>query len=203
MAFKPSRPVPASLEVPGLYRLAVAQYRKMIDAGILQEGDPVELLEGLLVNQPRPHQPPVASARTNLNYAFLDIPLPGWHYRGVLAVTVDDSEPEPDFAVVRGDLSAYHDRFLCRAEVGIVGEVCNTSLAFDRAEKGRIYARAGIPVYWVVNIPDRQVEVYADPDPGANPPAYRTRTDYKPGDAVPLVLDGRAVGSVPVADLLP
>jgi Uma2 family endonuclease len=203
MAFKPSRPVPASLDQPGFYRLTVAQYRKMIDAGIFQEGDPVELLEGLLVNQPRPHQPPVASARTNLNYAFLDLTLPGWYYHCVTAITMDDSEPEPDFAVVRGDESTHRDRFPGPAEVGIVGEVCNTSLAFDRAEKGRIYARAGIPAYWILNVEDRQVEVYADPDSTATPPAYRTRTDYRPGDAVPLVLDGASVGAVPVADLIP
>ncbi|MBA4067566.1 MAG: Uma2 family endonuclease [Isosphaera sp.] len=203
MAFTPSRPVPASLDVPGFYRLTVAQYRKMIAAGILHVGDPVELLEGLLVNQPRPYQPPVAAARTCVNYAFLDIPLSGWHYRCATAVTIEGSEPEPDFAVVRGDLSAYRDRFPGPAEVGVVGEVCDTSLAFDRRDKGRIYARAGISVYWIVNIPDRRVEVYADPDPAADPPAYRTRTDYRPGDSVPLVLDGATAGAVPVADLIP
>jgi hypothetical protein len=50
---------------------------------------------------------------------------------------------------------------------------------------------------------DRLIEVYTDPDPAADPPAYRTRTDYAPGSSVPLVLDGQTVAQIPVADLLP
>ena len=65
------------------------------------------------------------------------------------------------------------------------------------------YARAGIPVYWVVNLIDARVEVYTDPDPAATPPEYRTRTDYAPGQSVPLALDGQLVASIPVDDLLP
>jgi Uma2 family endonuclease len=85
----------------------------------------------------------------------------------------------------------------------VVIEVSNTSLDTDREDKSRIYARAGLPVYWIVNVVDRQVEVYEQPSGPTADPGYATRTDYKPGDSVPLVLDGNTVGTIPAADLLP
>ena len=85
----------------------------------------------------------------------------------------------------------------------MVVEFADASLEFDRVVKQRIYARAGIPEYWIVNVVETQLEVYTDPDATATPPAYRTRTDYTPGQSVPLVLDGQTVAGIPVADLLP
>jgi Uma2 family endonuclease len=84
-----------------------------------------------------------------------------------------------------------------------VAEVADSSLHIDRHEKGRIYARAGIPVYWIVNVVDKQIEVYTDPDPTANPPAYRTRTDYKPGDQLPVTLHGKQAATIAVTEMLP
>jgi Uma2 family endonuclease len=197
-------PVPVSLGAGfGLYRFSVAKYRRMVETGILTEGEPVELLEGYLVNQPRPLSPLAATARSMITECFLAIRFDGRHYRAVTALALADSEPEPDFAVVVGDLKDYRQRFPGAGEVELVGEISESSLVFDRSEKGRIYARAGIPVYWVINVADRQVEVYSDPDPVANPPAYRVRTDYKLGDQLPITLDGTAGGTIPVSDLLP
>jgi Uma2 family endonuclease len=67
-----------------------------------------------------------------------------------------------------------------------------------------MYARVGIPVYWIVNLEDRQVEVYTDPvvPPNADP-HYRTRTDYRPGQDVPLVVAGTQFGVIPVDAILP
>ncbi len=62
-----------------------------------------------------------------------------------------------------------------------------------------IYGGAGVPVYWIVNLVDRQVEVYTDPVPGG----YATRTDFRPGQRVPVVIDGREVGQIAVDDILP
>ena len=82
-------------------------------------------------------------------------------------------------------------------------EVSNTTLESDREDKLPIYARVGIPVYWIVNVVDRQVEVYEQPSGPAADPSYGVRRIHKPGDAVPLVLDGTTVGTIPAADLLP
>lgn len=85
----------------------------------------------------------------------------------------------------------------------MVIEVADSSLARDRRDKGRSYARAGIAVYWIVNLVDGVIEVYSNPEPTALSPVYRDRTDYRPGQDVPLVLDGVNVGSIPAAELLP
>ena len=200
----PSRPVPTTLwNLAGFYRLTVGQYRKMIDAGVFSECEPVELLEGYLVNSPRPLTPRAATTRSRINKVFNNMRWEGWCYYPLSSLTLTESEPEPDFSIVRGVDEDYSERFPGLNDIGLVGEISESSLAFDRTEKGRVYARAGIPVYWIVNVADRQVEVYIDPDTAANPPAYRTRTDYKPGDTVPITLDGTQAGTIGVSELLP
>ena len=82
-------------------------------------------------------------------------------------------------------------------------EVSDSSLWYNRTVKGRLYAEAGIPEYWIVNIDERIVEVYTSPNPAANPAEYATRTDYAVGQSVPLVPDGTAVAQLPIADLMP
>ena len=85
----------------------------------------------------------------------------------------------------------------------MIVEVADSSLLRDQREKTRIYARAGIPVYWIINLVDRRVEVYTQPSGPTAVPAYGAFQTYQPGDTVPLVLDGATVASVPAADLLP
>jgi Uma2 family endonuclease len=117
-------------------------------------------------------------------------------------ITLSDSEPQPDIVLARGDHTTYRTRHPGPADIGLVVEVADTSLTVDRNDMARIYARAGLPVYWIINVVDRQVEVYTDPRPADPVPAYATRTDYRPGDAVPLVLGGRPIAQLPVDDLL-
>jgi Uma2 family endonuclease len=166
------------------------------------EGEPIELLEGYLVEK-HVRNPPHDGAVTRLTNRLPRRLPSGWVTRIQCAVSMLESEPEPDGAVVRGDDTSYDSRLPVGADFGIIIEVSDSSLSFDRREKGRIYARAGIPVYWVINVADRQIEVYTDPDTAANPPVYRTHTDYHPGDQLPITLDGKQAGTIPVSDLLP
>lgn len=87
--------------------------------------------------------------------------------------------------------------------MGLLIEVADSSLLRDQRDKTRIYARAGTPVYWIVNLVDRRIEVYTNPTGPAAVPRYQAFATYQPGDAVPLVLDGSTAASVPAADLLP
>ena len=80
-------------------------------------------------------------------------------------------------------------------------EVSDTTLWKDREVKGRIYARGRIPAYWVVNLLERQIEVYTSPR-GGKSPAYRQREDYHPGQAVPLTIGGQECKPVPVDEVL-
>lgn len=85
----------------------------------------------------------------------------------------------------------------------MIVEVADSSLLRDQRDKTRIYARAGIPIYRIVNLVDRRIEVYSQPSGPTAVPAYGAFQSFQPGDSVPLQLDGNTVAQVPVADLLP
>lgn len=184
-----------------LRRFTVDEYRTMIKAGIFGDYEPGELLEGLILWKHRPMTP--KECYPQQAFMRLELNAADWHVRINPAITLADSEPEPDAAIVRGQLEDYDKRFPTAPDVSLAVEFADASLEFDRTVKQRVYARAGIPKYWIVNVVDTQLEVYTDPDPTADPPAYRTRTDYAPGQDVPLVLDGQTVATIPVAELLP
>ncbi len=179
----------------------VAEYHDLIDRGVLTARDRVELIDGILVDQ-MPKNPPHESAIRRLTPRLVRLLPAGWVLGPQGPVTFAASEPEPDFSVARGTEADFDTRHPEPAEVGLLIEVSDFSLAFDRGDKLRVYARAGIPVYWIVNVIDRQIEVYTDPTGPATNPAYRTRTDYTAGQSVPVVLDGTAVGAVAVSDAI-
>lgn len=185
-----------------LRRFSRAEYHKMMDAGILSDGDPVELLEGLVVckmSKGTPHESSVRRLTGRLPRHLPD----GWFVQIQNAIGLPDGEPEPDGAILRGDLTDYDDHHPEPHEIAVVIEVSDSSLIADRRDKGRQYARAGIPVYWIVNVIDRQIEMYTNPDSSTQPPYHATVAVYAPGQDVPLVLDGQTVGTIPAADLLP
>jgi Uma2 family endonuclease len=194
----------APLPSPGLppEPISVADYHRLIRSGILTEEDKVELLEGRIVPK-MARNPPHESSLLKLSRKLPRVlSADAWDVRIQMAITLGDSEPEPDAAVVRHSPDDYAQHHPGPNDVGMLAEVANTSLAEDR-DKARIYARARIVCYWIVNVTDRQIEVYTDPDPQANPPRYRQRQDYTVGQSVPLVLDGQTVALLPVAELLP
>jgi Uma2 family endonuclease len=118
-------------------------------------------------------------------------------------VTTADSEPEPDVAVIRGLREDYVARHPGPEDVGLLVEVAEASLDRDRGWKKRIYAAAEIPVYWIVNLVDREIEVFTRPSGPSDQPDYGTRQVFLPGDQVPVVLDGNEVGWIAARDLLP
>ena len=184
-------------------RFTVDEYHRMIQAGILGEDDDVELLEGWIV----PKMPRNPAHDAMISIIMMDVLTPrlpaGWHCRGQSAITTTDSEPEPDIAVVRGPERDYLARHPGPADMALVVEVADSSLERDRTIKVRIYARDSVPVYWIVNLVEHQVEVYTDPTGPDPAPTYRTRRIYRPGDLVPFVVDGRELGPIPAQELLP
>jgi Uma2 family endonuclease len=187
-------------DVP-IYRLSVDQYHAMARAGILDEDAPVELLEGWLV-QKMTKYPAHRVATHRVRRGLERLVAVGWYVDSQEPITLEGSEPEPDVVVVRGQTEDYRDRHPGPREVGLVVEVADASLRTDQGTKKRAYAAAGIPVYWIVNLKERQIEVYTEPHDTGETSDYRLRHNYGAADTIPVVLDGVEIGTMAVQDLL-
>ncbi len=185
-----------------MHRFTVDRYHRMIQAGILTEDDPVELLEGWVVLQ-MPRNPPHDVCIDKTQELLRGLVPAGWRVRVQSAITLSDSEPEPDIVLAPGPAERYLAAHPGPQDVALLVEASDSSLARDRDDKGRIYARAGIGCYWIINLVDRRVEVYTNPSgPGPNP-AFGQRQDYDENSSVPLALAGQPTTQVPVRSLLP
>jgi Uma2 family endonuclease len=185
-----------------IWPLTIAQFHQMIAAGILTDEDPVEFLEGLLVTKMPKNPPHRLSTQLTREYLARIVPI-DWFVEAQEPITIDNSEPEPDIAVIRGSRRDYRDRHPGPDDVGIIIEVADATLQRDRNRKKHIYAKAGIATYWIINLVDRQIEVYSQPDSGATVPTYLKRQDYQSDDLLPIELDGQSIGQVLVRELLP
>jgi Uma2 family endonuclease len=188
-------PTPEGFPPPA--RLDVERYEALIASGIFTDDDRFELVEGTLVKKMtkgRKHS--AGSVKCRLAIERL---LPsGWHVRTEMPVRIPARESmlEPDVSVARGVADDYLDLDPGPGEVALVVEVSDSTLAGDRA-LAATYIGGGIPVYWLVNVRDRQLEVYTSAS-GAQTPAILTETD-----TADLVIAGTVVAQIAVADLLP
>ncbi|HEU5188200.1 MAG TPA: Uma2 family endonuclease [Methylomirabilota bacterium] len=175
------------------------QYSRLIDEGVLDEDDPIELLDGhLLVKEPQhsPHRTAVLLTAKALERAFGD----GWFVQTQSPIILDDrSEPEPDVCVVRGaprDYARAHPM-----HPALVVEVAQSALRIARGRKAAAYARAGIDEYWILNLEDRVLEVRRAPAPMEAEWRYAT-VAVLGADAMVTPLAAPAA-SLRVGDLLP
>ncbi len=177
------------------YRFTRAQYERMIEAGVFPADARAELLNGEVVTmspQRSYHATAVSLVSDALRRAYGE----AGHVRTQLPLALDpDAEPEPDVAVVEGEPRDYRDMHPQTAL--LVVEVADTSLVKDRMQKAKVYARAGIPAYWIVNLVDECLEVYRNPAGGT----YQEKTTLHRSDAA--IPPERPDASVAVADLLP
>lgn len=149
-----------------LKRWTVEDYHRMIAAGILTAEDRVELLEGQIVEMV-PQDPPHASNTSSFaNDLVLLFSRKAW-IRTQLPITLSpNSEPEPDIAIVRIDANRYRDRHPAPQDVFLLIEIADSTFQRDRNRKAKIYAEAGIPEYWIVDINQQQVIVLSNPQTG-------------------------------------
>jgi Uma2 family endonuclease len=187
---------------PVLHRWTRLEYERLIDHGFLDEDDPIELLDGLLlVKEPQhsPHRTAVLLVAKAVERAFGD----GWFVQTQSPIILGDrSEPEPDVCVVRGSPRDYVDAHPRRP--ALIVEVAQSGLRVARGRKAAVYARAGIADYWIVNLVDGVLEVHREP---ARPGPARRRWGYAAietlgADAIVAPLDAPSA-SIRVADLLP
>jgi Uma2 family endonuclease len=185
-----------------LKRWTRAEYDKLIEQGVFTTDDRIELIDGLLVvaePQSAYHYGAIGLVVHALTAAFGE----GWTVRSQGPIALDDtSEPEPDVAVVRG---SFRDYFRAHpSDPVLVVEVTLSSLTLDRRYKTSLYARAGRPEYWVLNLVDRVLEVRREPIRSRRMPYgwdYRVVRIVRPGEHVTPLAAPEA--SIAVADLLP
>jgi Uma2 family endonuclease len=195
----PTVPQPAQPEV---YRFSVEQYHRLGEAGILGSEERVELLDGIVVRKMTKHTPHTTAGRKASGAIQARLPA-GWLIITQDPITLPTSEPEPDLVVVVGTVDDFATRHPGPSDIALVVEVVESSLPVDRGWKRRIYADARVPVYWIVNLVDRVVEVYTDPQGSGDAADYATAHTFRHGDAVPLAVVGVVLAAVPVADVLP
>jgi hypothetical protein len=193
-AAAPSTTAPAS---GSLWRFTVAQYHQMIAAGILTSDDPVELLAGWLVQKMTKNPPHRVTTRL-IREALESIVPDRWYIETQEPITLEDSEPKPDVAMIKGNTRDYLDRHPGAVEVALVVEVADSTLERDRSLKQQIYARAGIPTYWIANLVNGQLGIYTQPTLDG----YQSQITLSQGSAE-VVLGNQRIGLIAIDTLFP
>ncbi|MHB1561284.1 MAG: Uma2 family endonuclease [Isosphaeraceae bacterium] len=167
---------------------------------MLEDPGRVELIDGYMVDKMGKNAG--HSYATKETVKALDRRLPdGWTSRKEEPVRIPKfDEPEPDVTIVRGSDADYRHRIPTAGDVGLLVEVSESTLSQGRGKKRTAYARAGIAVYWIVNLVAGQVEVYTRP---VKEGRYRSSKVYKPGQQIPVVIDGQQLPPIAVDDILP
>jgi len=191
-------------------RLTTDQYFRMIESGIIKEGSPYELLDGLIVLKDRstrgedimsiggPHNY-VVGLISELNSAIKGR---GCFVQSQGPIRIPPLQaPEPDGAIVRGKRSDFKTQTPHASDIVSVIEVSDSSLDLDRRDKRPKYAEAGIPQFVLINLVDREIEIYESPQVSKRD--YSQSRIAKPGDNVDFLLADGTRLSVPVIDLLP
>jgi Uma2 family endonuclease len=171
----------------------------MGETGVLGPEDHVELIDGEIVYKMSPQKTPHAVAVWLLQKALDASFGPDFNVRVQLPMSIgENSEPEPDAVVSRGDGRRFLVNHPGPADVILLAEVSDSSLAFDRGRKAKLYGQSGVSEYWIINLLDRQVEAMTNPVEGFG---YRTISLYREDETIPAPI----LGAQPIAvrDLLP
>jgi Uma2 family endonuclease len=188
------------------HRITVEEYHRMIDAGVFGPEPRLELLEGVIVDK-MTKKPPHVLATDLLDEVLHQLLPSGCGYcvsMGNPVIIEDrDGELEPDAMVLRGSLRDYAGRRRTSANAAVFIEVADTSYDYDRNDKWVTYAAARVPIYWILDLNGRRLEVHTEPTGEGEAAAYARTQFYGPDDEVPLVLDGREVARFFVREILP
>lgn len=190
---RPDRSATGPLAPPR--RFTVDEYLRMTESGILTEDDAVELIHGQIVELSPENTPHRATIMKVTRVLVESLDADTYAVQTPSTLPLDDrNAPEPDLAVLRGTPD---DLMQGELPVALVIEVADTSLERDRTVKQRLYAQAGIPAYWIVNLAARELEMFSDP----RGERYRERTTRPEPAAVNVPVTPPV--SVEVQDLLP
>ena len=176
-----------------MQRMSVTEYQRLAEIGVLTKHDKVELLDELIV--PRlPRTPLHAAIVGMLHDQFREVLPHGWYVRIHGSLVTSDSVPEPDLVIVHGRPGDY-----CRAhptcrDASLIAEVADRDLP-RLGRKGAIYARAGAPEYWIVNLVDWQLERMTQPRSDGT---FGNTEVLHASDVAPVTIDGQVIARLPL-----
>lgn len=176
-----AEPVEMNAEVKvNRHKFKVDDYLRIVELGVMGEDTRVELIWGELVEMS-----PINIAHTSTNKRLISLLTSQLGKRIVLGVQDpvqigEDSLPLPDISVLKPRVDFYSERQPGPDDILFFIEVADSSLRFDQRVKAKLYGAASIADYWIINLPERQIEVYREPQPDG----YRTVTRYKPGESI-------------------
>jgi Uma2 family endonuclease len=169
-------------------RWTIGEFDDLVRLGFLREGSKTYLWDGEII-EPMAEKPPHLNAVTNLYRLLVTrIPADSWTiYQNAPLELEEGYKPQPDLLVLKGPLDQYNARAAVPADVGLLIEVADSSYPKDSGPFLRQYARAGIPIYWIVNIPERRIERYDGPVIGVDgTPGYLVRKFFGLDEQLPL-----------------
>jgi Uma2 family endonuclease len=187
------------------YDLTVDLFSRMVESGLIPRDRRVFLANGRLYEKMAKTKAHGSIGAAVTRAVDRRLP-PDWSLWPESTIVLDPTNaPLPDFAVVRsGDLlgRAAPDRYPGPGDIGLLIEVAVTSLHDDLTTALEQYARALIPVYWVVDVLGRRILIHAEPRVVDGRGEYARVETYRPGQSLPLVLDGQEVARIPFDELL-
>lgn len=188
-------------------RLSAAEYALAIKHRVIHEGEATELLDGMLVemmSKNRPHS--IATKKTRDELTAI-VPK-GWYVDSQEPISIPELRsgagnlPEPDVMVIRGATTDYPDH-PPSDKVGLVVEVSDSTLQFDRTKKKRLYAHGRVPEFWIVNVLDRQLEVFQRPTGTGDKADYDVQKVIGLNDSVSIRLGNQSAGSISARSFFP
>jgi Uma2 family endonuclease len=196
----PSLP-PADIPDEPVVPLTLEAYHSLVQGGKLASGDPIEFLEGWLVPK-MTKGPRHAAVKRRLLRMLVALVQSPCFVDAQEAMSAVDSEPEPDIYIVRGPEQLFYQRHPAPGEVEVVVEISDTTLHRDRGLKKRVYARAGVPVYWIFNLVNDCIETHTQPSGPADSPHYHAPQTFLAGQFIPLIVSGVELGQLAVSEIL-
>jgi len=186
------------------HRISVEEFHRMIDRGVFGNEPRVELIEGVIVEK-MGKNPPHVLATDLIQYLLIQHLPQRYCFSMANPVTIEgrQSEPEPDAMVLRGNPRDYVGKDRTPGDAALVVEVADSSYSYDRRTKWAVYAGAGVPVYWLLDLNRRGLEVHSEPIGEGLDATYRSSRIYLENEEAPLVLDGREVARFAVSEILP
>jgi Uma2 family endonuclease len=182
------------------YRFSVDDFLRMIDLDFFPDDVRVGLWEGQVYEE-MAKKHPHSFSWAMVNATLFPILPAGWSLWTECTLAISrDKAPLPDLLILRGDLEVYRNRRPEVADVGLLIELADSSLKIDTGTKLKAYARAGIPVYWVVNLRQDVIYVYSDPIPLED--RYASMATIGRDGSIPFILDRTQVALIPGSSIL-